>query len=75
MRREINYAIGHLGENAVKKVHKRIMIILGILVLAGVTGVVAEFAGSFAFFINVPIVIFIILLVWLLVKKSANWKH
>lgn len=59
----------------VKRVHRRILIILGILVLVGVTGVVAEFAGSFAFFINVPIVISIILLVWLLVKKSVNWKR
>ena len=58
-----------------KRVHKRIFIIIGILVLVGLTGVVAEFAGSFAFFINVPIVIVIILLVWLLVKKSANWKR
>ncbi|NLT15009.1 MAG: hypothetical protein GXY05_11770 [Clostridiales bacterium] len=58
-----------------KRVHKRILIVLGILVLAGVTGVVAEYAGSFAFFINVPIVIIIIFLVWLLVKKSASWKR
>ena len=57
---------------SVKRVHKRILIVLGILVLAGVTGVVAEYAGSFAFFINVPIVIIIIFLVWLLVKKSAS---
>jgi len=60
---------------SVKRVHKRILIVLGILVLAGVTGVVAEYAGSFAFFINVPIVIIIIFLVWLLVKKSASWKR
>jgi hypothetical protein len=58
----------------VKRIHKRILVILGILVLFGVTGVIAEFAGLFAFLFNMPIVILIIFLIWLLVKKSANWK-
>ena len=43
----------------VNRRHKRILIVLGIIVLVSVTGLVAEYAGSFAFFVTLPIALVI----------------
>ena len=52
-----------------KRVFLRILIVFGIIILVGATGIVADYAGFFAFFANIPILALIIVLVRLLVKK------
>jgi hypothetical protein len=54
----------------VKRVLLRILIVLGILILVAATGIVPEFVGFFAFFVNLPIVALIVVLVWLFAKKT-----
>ena len=53
-----------------KRVLLRILIIFGILILVAATGVVADYAGFFAFVGNIPIIALIIVLVWLFAKKT-----
>jgi len=53
-----------------KRVLLRILIIFGILILTVATGFVADYLGFFAFFGNLPILAFIVLLVWLFKNKT-----
>ena len=57
-------------KNKKNRVLLRILIVLGILLLVAATGVVASYAGTFAFIFNVPIIAMIAVLVWLYVKKT-----
>jgi hypothetical protein len=52
-----------------KKMYLRILIIIGILILVAATGVVAEYAGFYAVFANIPIIALIVVLVKLFMKK------
>jgi len=53
-----------------KRVLLRILIAFGILILVVATGVVADYAGFYAFIGNIPIIALIVFLVWLFVKKT-----
>ena len=52
-----------------KRIYIRVLIIIGILILVAVTGIVAEYAGFYAVFANIPIIALIIVLVRFFVKK------
>ena len=52
-----------------KRVYLRILIIVGILALVVATGIVAEYAGFYAAFANIPIIALIIILVRLFIRK------
>jgi len=57
-------------KNKKNRVLLRILIVLGILILVAATGVVASYAGAFAFIYNAPIIAMIAVLVWLYVKRT-----
>ena len=53
-----------------KRVYYRVLIIFGILILVAATGFIADYAGLYAAFANIPIIALIIVFVKLFVKKS-----
>ena len=55
-----------------KRVFLRILIVFGVVILVGATGIIAEYAGFYAFFANIPILALIFVLVRLFVKSCLQ---